>query len=511
MTRTLDEEFPIRPFSDPADFGRVREWFLDTGFTRGVLPRELRMSETTPPGEIEGGAVSIRLSRDGPLSGLLRLFVLGCRLSGDEARAALGPVGPERWREAGILVEDRDGFRCPVRLTPFPGDADGWGVGDSPDHVDRPDFVMCPSSASEGLARLLVRRPVESLLDLGAGGGFFAILGARSATRVTATDLCPRARPIARFNAALNGCDNVDVLEGSLYEPVAGRTFDRIVANAPFVLGPGSGHVYRDSGGVLDGVAWRAAREAPAHLAEGGICQMLIHWPLGRGEESDERVREWLSGLSCDVWMMVHSRMPAADYARRYLTEVREVRTQEYAEAFARWHDWFRDEGVEEVAMGSLALRRRSGDGHWVHVEEAPGIGTGSGEDIALGFEVRDFLRSTDDEALLTARPLVDEGLELHQRAVAVPGSGFEHRTMRLLRTRGLRYEGNTDPMIGGLVARFDGETTAAELVAELAEATGGGSDTVRTAMLSALRGLLEVGFVRLGDGATTAGRASLR
>ena len=46
-----------------------------------------------------------------------------------------------------------------------------------------------------------------------------------------------RALELAALTAALNGAD-VDLREGSLYEPVAGERFDLIVSNPPFVMSP---------------------------------------------------------------------------------------------------------------------------------------------------------------------------------------------------------------------------------------------------------------------------------
>lgn len=60
---------------------------------------------------------------------------------------------------------------------------------------------------------------------------------ARHAARIVGTDVNPRALELAALTAALNGAD-VDLREGSLYEPVAGELFHLIVSNPPFVMSP---------------------------------------------------------------------------------------------------------------------------------------------------------------------------------------------------------------------------------------------------------------------------------
>ena len=46
-----------------------------------------------------------------------------------------------------------------------------------------------------------------------------------------ATDVNPRALRMADLGFGLSGVDGVELLQGSLFEPVADRTFDLIVSN----------------------------------------------------------------------------------------------------------------------------------------------------------------------------------------------------------------------------------------------------------------------------------------
>lgn len=75
-------------------------------------------------------------------------------------------------------------------------------------------------------------------LDLAAGSGAIALALAseRPHGHVTATDVAPLAVATTRDNAgrlALGG--RVTVLEGSWFEPVAGRSFDLVVSNPPYI------------------------------------------------------------------------------------------------------------------------------------------------------------------------------------------------------------------------------------------------------------------------------------
>jgi HemK-related putative methylase len=75
-------------------------------------------------------------------------------------------------------------------------------------------------------------------LDMGTGSGVCAVFAARRGYRVTAVDINPEAARCARINVLLNRQENaVEVLQGDLFEPVAGRRFDLILFNPPFYRG----------------------------------------------------------------------------------------------------------------------------------------------------------------------------------------------------------------------------------------------------------------------------------
>lgn len=75
-----------------------------------------------------------------------------------------------------------------------------------------------------------------SVLDLGTGSGAIAITLALELARakVTATDASEAALAVARDNAAALGA-KVEFLQGAWFAPVAGRRFDLIVSNPPYV------------------------------------------------------------------------------------------------------------------------------------------------------------------------------------------------------------------------------------------------------------------------------------
>jgi release factor glutamine methyltransferase len=138
--------------------------------------------------------------------------------------------------------------------------------------------VMVPKRGSILLARHMGVRPTDVVLDLGTGCGFLAVLAARTARQVVATDVVPECVEIARANAILNDvAPRIDFRRGEMYVPVAGMAFNLILANLSQMPVPPDRAAIKDprllaDDGGPDG--WtlldQAIRKAPDHLRPGG-------------------------------------------------------------------------------------------------------------------------------------------------------------------------------------------------------------------------------------------------
>ena len=251
------------------------------------------------------------------------------RAGGGGGRRA-GPADRSTEALAGGLVERHgDGLRAGVDLEPY-GD-DWWVLADVPASArpGRPlhaEHVLGIGGATQTLIGATIRRPVDTALDLGTGSGVQALHLATHAGRVTATDLSERALRFAATTAALNGQD-WELLRGDLVAPVAGRRFDLVVSNPPFVVGPGTTtHVYRDSGRVGDAIGAELAAAAPDLLTEGGTMQYLANWVHVAGEDWDERVAGWFAGTGLDAWVIQREVADPMAYVNLWLTDAGEDR-----------------------------------------------------------------------------------------------------------------------------------------------------------------------------------------
>src|SRR5262249_33851605 len=148
----------------------------------------------------------------------------------------------------------------------------------------RDDFVLGVSNSSALLAHTVVPVPARHVLDLGTGCGILALLASAQSERVDATDKNARAVAFAAFNARLNGIGNVVCPTGSLFEPVAGRRFDLIVSNPPYVISPRLRYLFADSGVRGDEFCRELIRRAADFLEEGGYCQVMANWAHRAGQ-----------------------------------------------------------------------------------------------------------------------------------------------------------------------------------------------------------------------------------
>lgn len=124
------------------------------------------------------------------------------------------------------------------------------------------------------------------VLDVGTGTGAVALAAAAAATgcRVTAVDISRQAVWTARLNSAWRR-RGLCVLRGDLLEPVAGRTFDVVLANPPYVPSPQEEVPIRGRARAWDAgtdgrlVLDRLCAQVPKHLNPGGTL-LVVHSAL---------------------------------------------------------------------------------------------------------------------------------------------------------------------------------------------------------------------------------------
>ena len=331
---------------------------------------------------------------------------------------------------------------------------------------------------------------------MGTGCGIQAILAARHSGRVVATDVNARALAFAAFNARLNGVENVEFREGSFFEPVRGSRFGLVTCNPPYVISPESAFLFRDSGLEGDTVSRDVVRQAPESLEEGAFAHMLVSWIVEPGGDWSAPLRSWVEGVGCDAWLLHHGTDDPLTHTGKWLRHEAGSDQEAYADTVDRWLAYFERLGIEQIAVGAVVLRRRSGS-NWVRADELPSERLRPASDHILRvFAAHDYLAGLADEgALLQERLVLVEHARLEQRAV-YRGREWGVAEIALSLEEGLGFRGSLDPTVAALLAALDGQRTLGEIAADLARIEGASSAAVEQALLPAAREMLAAGFL---------------
>jgi methylase of polypeptide subunit release factors len=419
------------------------------------------------------------------LATVVRLCFLELTVSTDDAIRALGASAVDALEATGLAEVEEDvvprGRIIPVGELLVASDD-----YPSAEAEDPPDYVAAYTPTSQLCASLTPRRRIARALDVGTGSGVQALLAARYARQVVATDVNPRALAYTELNAALNGIENIECRRGSLFEPVDGESFDLITSNAPYVVSPENRYAYRDAGLEGDQLSERVVQEAGDHLNEGGFATLLVSWIAADPDEPDERLLAWIDPLRCDAWILPVWGSDPLDHAAIWNEHLADDGDQ-FAKALDEWTSYLARIGGRWVTEGAVLLHRRTGRLHTTRVDEVDDEVLGRADDqVERAFRARARLvglRRRDDlldARLSVAMPLrfereLDPGKRNGATAQIQLGAGTHHAV---------------DVPLGMLdvIASLDGKMRLRDIVRSTAE---------RRKALEITRELLELGALR--------------
>ena len=512
LRRALDEDRAAGAAPNPT---AVLTALFMLGQTVSVAELDAALRRTRTRGALAMGLVELVPDVDGP-----RPDPGSAGGPGDEPGSAPAPGSePESGSGSGGRPAPAARVRALVDLRPHEarddaGDVRWWIASDLGELATgaplAPDHVLGIGGAGLALAALTPRRPVAAALDLGCGCGIQTLYLLRHADRVTATDVSERALAFTAFNAALAavGPDRLELLAGSLLEPVAGRRFDLIVTNPPFVLTPPAVREaglplmeYRDAGRPVlpDLVAGLGE-----HLGAGAAAVMLGNWEHRRGRDWRRDVAAWVPD-DLDAWVVEREAQDPVEYATLWLRDgglAPERDLPRFEAALEAWIADFEARGVEGVGLGYLIVHRPDPDSDgaprapWRVLEEVATRPAGPlGEHVARCLEVRSGLAAMGDDAVAGLRPVTapDVTEERHLR----PGAS-EPDVILIRQGGGFGRVVEADTALAALVGAADGELSVAQIATAVAALTGADATALRARMVAATRSLAAEGFVDL-------------
>lgn len=446
------------------------------------------------------------------LATLTRLFLLGTGEPAERVAAALPRLGLAGGLACGVLEPAAGNLvRAAVDIRPHADDQRSYLVvsdfdSDCRPGPVRPDHVLGIGAASVSLARMVIRRPVGRVLDLGTGCGIQALHLSAHGEHITATDTNPRALALAAATARLNGLI-WDLRRGSLFEPVDGERFELIVSNPPFVISSGAQRFeYRDSGMAGDALCRALVMGLPDHLAPGGTAQLLANWLIRGDGDWRLSVGEWVAATGLDGWVVQREVARPAEYVSLWLQDTGEALGADTAateQIAGEWLDYFAAENVTGIGMGSITLRKPAAPRRGtpdVVFDELAGAG-----DILTGPEVdaflarRAYLAERSDADLLAATLALAESDLLEQRFVPSP-EGWSPVLRLLHRPGGPGASVQLDEWGQALLAGCTGALPLGTLVDLLAAAHGLRPEALQAAVIPAVRTAITRGLLHPVD-----------
>ncbi|NDK31692.1 DUF7059 domain-containing protein [Nesterenkonia haasae] len=512
----------------------LREDFLEAGFTNDglvdllgadvvaalrreqVVPGQLRVADFI--GSVRSPAPDAAQRSDlWKRAVLTALWLVASQVDADQVKAALprtGLQGLERLRlievtSAGVVLPRSE--LQPYLVETSNGMRDMWVSSDLSSHQVQGalphDHVLGIGQASLTLAGVTHRRQVKTALDIGTGCGIQLLHLLDHAEHVVATDLSERALEFTRFNLLLNAPalgmdparldDRVELLHGSLLEPVAGRRFELVVSNPPFVITPrqpeeteADRYMYRDGGREGDALLQELIAGLPDVLSPGGTAQLLGNWESTDDDAAwDTRPRAWVEQTGLHGWLIQRDSQSPPEYAETWLRDASEERgLSEYRRRYAHYVADFTTRGVQRIGFGFIWLQRADSQCPWGRFEELTGdiqqpLGPVMGETAHRAQE--------EPETVLAAPLTVPETVteERYQRF------GAEHPEVIMARQgAGFRRARPISSAAAGFMGASDGEYTAAQLITAVCSLT----DTDEDALAAEICDLYVEGFLEV-------------
>jgi ribosomal protein L3 glutamine methyltransferase len=226
----------------------------------------------------------------------------------------------EPWLDARLLPAERLAVRDVIErriATRMPAaylTNEAWAGGHAfyvDDRVIVPRSYIAELLGRDGLAGVLGDpSAVSSVLDLCTGSGCLAILAAMAFedASVDASDISPDALAVAARNVGDYGLEGrISLVQSDLFEDLAGRRYDLILANPPYVSAPAIAAFPPEyaaepeiaHAGGADGldIVRRILAEAGAHLQPGG--HLIVE--VGTGRDLVERAYPGLPFIWLDT------------------------------------------------------------------------------------------------------------------------------------------------------------------------------------------------------------------
>lgn len=485
-------------------FTALREHFLRSGFTEAALRERL---DIQPGRELDLAGLSSRpplkpKAGDG-LDALIYLFVLGESLPVSDVKAFFPPLV---WDALGsthlVLSDPSDANRCIASVALYPIRdlfiaSDRWSNSDHSPRQMFPDIVYpALTKSAKQFIDYTSFETCEDFLELCAGSAPAALLAARSAQNIWATDIAQRSIDFAMFNAALNGIHNVTFALGDLFQPVEGQIFDRIAAHPPYVPVLKPAEIFYGGGEDGEEITKRIIAGLPGRLKPGGRFFSRTLGTSRPGRDFEYRIREWLGERNHEFDVALFT---LQTFEPRQFAIEETINKNGGREQFALWEKLFMKNAVRELVLGIVIIQQVAERRPAFTIRRTIRSGTPlSALEWAMRWEGQ-MQREDATQMLLSAMPVANPGIEILVRHILKDGE-ISQESFTLTVERPFATDCKVQPWMAALLPRCNGNTTVASLF-EMAKESGWiVPDTPPEEFCRLLATLIGGGFLQVGE-----------
>ena len=485
-------------------FARVRELFVRAGFEETPICARAGIASLHELPVLQDRS-AFREPTD-PQSLFVRLFLDCDRIPWSVVRTAMSASDLEALESLGLVhAAHDDGAMCASTVAIYPMEelfiaSDRRHDFDSTASVPPSDLVFSPMTReTQRFLRLMPRESCDHLLDLCTGTGVAGLIAAaKFARQVTLVDIAARSVRFAAFNVALNALSNVRVLQGDVYEPVAGERFSVIVAHPPYVPALETEFVFRDAGVDGEQVTRKVIAGLGAHLAVGGqfFCECML---TERGDVTlEDRLREML-GTESEEFDVVIAQGRTSD-PLHYLSDQARAGYSSF-DSLARWSEILDELKIEQLVFVSLLVERRASARPVITTRRALSPLTSAAD---MQWVLRWMVGTAswdmaDTRRLLSSRPRTLPRTELRSRSLLQEGQwGVEE--CQLVTLAPFAVEAACPNWYATLLQFCDGRMTAREHLQYLRDTHAVPDTAPEDLFASMIRQLIDAGLVEIEE-----------
>ncbi len=426
--------------ADPARFDAAKRLFDECGFNeRGFAG---------PAGEDDAKAL------------LASLFLQAADIPKQRADEVLPAPGVEPLLELGLVELVDRAYRAAVLLYPLAGlhiasDFPGRDLAGE-------DFVFpAISQQTWEYLSILPDTPCDSFLEIGTGSGAAALLAARYARAVTATDISPRCLHFAEFNRRLNAVEGVRFLHSDVFDALPpGETYDRIAAHPPYVPWTGEQEAYRHGGPDGEAVLRRVLAGLEQRLRPGGTCHLAAMGLDTRDTPLEHRIRGMLEPMPADLLVAERETLSPLEFVLPW----KEGEDMSFEEAWGL-SQVLQAAGATALVRCSILIGRPLGDCQNRTFRRRAGPAAGA---LELAEELARERREWSWESLLAAAPELAGEVQLE--TLSLPSEeGWQPRTRILESANPFVFRTDCPQWTADLLPQLDGRRTLGELLEPLA------------------------------------------